>query len=440
MVTTNTNEFDTGWVDMNEDLEKVATISIPEWRMEEFKARFAKLQKKAVKLGVTQPEYVVVKEFTRSFSNHPITDEKLTFPLVIKYFEIEVQGQPPKFAGWKFVATIEHLGEDNIIKTIPGEEDLNMKYRTDPNTCDHCHKIRSRKNTYIVRHMESGAEKRIGSSCIRDFLGHESPEHVAQMCAYLWSLIKESEEFDGFGSGIGFSWSVSAAHWMTVTAAIIRTLGWKSRGQVKNESEMGMGGGSATADIANEYVFGKGKSAEQLRREIPLTDEDTQTAAESLEWAKQIDPDTTSDYLNNLRVLAKREAFGMGHLGLGSAMVYSYLREKNRLEEKKRLEQVTGVSEHISEVGKRVEMIVRVIGVYPKESNWGLQTIVKFIANGKDKAVWFASGEPGYKLGEVVKVKATVKKHSEYQGTKETTLNRVTSLEVIEDGRRRSHD
>ena len=418
--------------DQTVELEKVATISIPEWRMDEFKSRFGKLQKKARKLGVAEPKYVVIREFNKSFSHHPITDEKLTFPLIIKFFEIEVQGKPPKFAGWKFVATIEHLGEDNIIKTVPGEEDLSIKYRHDPNTCDHCHKIRSRKSTYIVRHEDTNEEKRIGSTCIKDFLGHSSPEHVAQMCAYLWNVISESEDCEGFGGG-SFSWSIGAATWLTVTAAIIRTSGWKSRGQAKNEEEMGMGGGAATADIANEYVFGKGKEAEKLRKEVPLTDDDKRIGEEALAWAKTIDPNTPSDYLHNLLVIAKREEFGIGHLGLASAMVFSYLKEVNRIEEKKRLEKVTGESEFISEVGKRVEMTARVIGVYPKESDWGLQTIVKFIVNGKDRAVWFASGEPGYKLGEEVKVKATVKKHSEYKGTKETTLTRVFCLEMIEE-------
>jgi hypothetical protein len=423
-MTTTNNEFDS--------LEPVGTFTIPEWRMDEFKSRFTKLQKKARKLGVAEPTFTVIKEFTKSYTFHPITDEKLTFPLVLTFFEIELEGKPPKFAGWKFVATIEHLGEDNIIKTIPGEESLSMKYRTDSNTCDHCHKIRSRKSTYIVRHEETGEEKRIGSTCIKDFLGHSSPEHVAQMCAYLWNVINEAEDCEGFGGG-RFDWGISIAHWLTVSAAIIRTSGWKSRGQVRNESEMGMGGGSATADIANEYVFGKGKSADQLRRDIPLTDGDTEIAAKAREWAITIDPNTSSDYLHNLLVIAKRDELKIGHLGLASAMVFSYLKEVNKLEEKKRLEQVTGVSEHISEVGKRLEMTVRVIGVYPKESDWGLQTIVKFIVNGKDKAVWFASGDPGYKLGEVVKVKATVKKHTEYQGTKETSLNRVTCIEMVEE-------
>lgn len=63
-MTTTNNEFD--------NLEPVGTFTIPEWRMDEFKSRFAKLQKKARKLGVAEPTFTVIKEFTKSYTFHPI--------------------------------------------------------------------------------------------------------------------------------------------------------------------------------------------------------------------------------------------------------------------------------------------------------------------------------------------------------------------------------
>src|SRR5258708_25065837 len=85
--------------------------------------------------------------------------------------EFIVDGIAPKIAGWSFIATLSWDGEILVTRTGPGFDGRIDACSVRAGECDHCHTIRQRYDTYLVE-RETGERKQVGSSCIKDFLGH----------------------------------------------------------------------------------------------------------------------------------------------------------------------------------------------------------------------------------------------------------------------------
>jgi len=91
---------------------------------------------------------------------------------VLIFVKIRVVGETPKFQGWTFAATIQHLPATqqstafDIIRAVPGME-IPTQYRDAKRSqvCDHCQTNRYRKDTFIVRH-DDGTWKQVGRQCL----------------------------------------------------------------------------------------------------------------------------------------------------------------------------------------------------------------------------------------------------------------------------------
>ena len=152
------------------------TYEIPEQNLTKLQDKLDKLNRKASKLETTP---IILEEI--SFRDEPILDEKgKETGRIQRYITVTIEGEAPTIGGWKFVSTIQHEAEGNILRTVPSET-IPEIYRTSPANCDHCQTIRDRKDTYIVT---NGQEfKQVGSGCLRDFTGVNNP-HKAAAYAY----------------------------------------------------------------------------------------------------------------------------------------------------------------------------------------------------------------------------------------------------------------
>lgn len=92
------------------------------------------------------------------------------------------------------------------------------------------------------------------------------------------------------------------------------------------------------------------------------------------------------------------------------------------------------VSQWVGEVGERLDLDLTVARVASYEArpfnSWGNNTVTRYVVTLRDATgnvfIWFA--DYGRTQGEQLKVRATVKKHDEYQGEKQTTIQRVKEL------------
>ena len=91
------------------------------------------------------------------------------------YFDTIITGEPAKYEGWEFLATLDWDTAEGglIVRTAPGVETVNRALLT-RDQCDHCGTHRQRKNIYLVRNIETGLQVQVGSTCLKDFLGHST--------------------------------------------------------------------------------------------------------------------------------------------------------------------------------------------------------------------------------------------------------------------------
>lgn len=396
------------------------TFNLLKYRAPEFEARFAKLTKRAAKLHVPAPTFTYGEEFAVAVKNRDNTPTGA----VTVYLPVTLTGTTPKFNGWTFAASLEYLETDGgellpVFKSRPGVE-LPERYRTESGHCDHCCINRYRRYFFLVTN-EAGEFKMVGSTCLADFLGGESPESVARMfefAAELFSLA--DDDYWGGGGGGNAAWDLTTV--LPMTASVIRLNGWMSATKARE-----LGYGTATKDdvlLALDPPDNSDMKAFAKKMWENMTEDDKAEAELALEWARELPADGDSDYLWNLRTVARVGWADYRTMGLAVSLLPSYRRAMGvELERKLRAAE----SNWVGEVKKRMELTgLTVTKLHSFEGAYGVTTLVTFLDGNGNVMKWFASGNPELNVGDVVtKAKGTVKAHGEYRGVKETTLTRV---------------
>lgn len=161
---------------------------------EQFEAEFAKLQRKAKQLNLPVPTYETVgEEITKIpienqilFGDMPRNINNIQVLVVVNISDEEITIQ-----GWKIACAIENIANGkslyHSLETIP-----EALYHTDTQVCEHCGKKAFRKYIYILRNIESGEYKQVGSTCLEDFIEVKSGNKLADYLNKLIYLDKSS--------------------------------------------------------------------------------------------------------------------------------------------------------------------------------------------------------------------------------------------------------
>ena len=427
---------------------------VPEENFAELEAKFAKLTRRAAKLGCGPLELKVVGEEKHKLvgllgeiggsRHHKPMDYQLKQGEFVAGVHVtklvEVAGDAPKLNGWTFIATLQHSTDaevGTIIRSVPGQGELPLKYREAKPVCDHCKLLRLRNDTYVVRH-DDGRTAQVGSNCLRDFLGHQSPEQMARYAELLMGaqelLASEEDEEHGPRQRLRY-WSEGV---LAATSAVIHKHGWMSRKAAREQS------GKATADYVADYlnavIFKDYKRAEEILPE-GVSEEDAQSAKAALEWAQSVLPlrdKDLNDYMWNLRVVSSQESVTNRELGLLASLLPVYQREIGREVEARAKAKVGANSDFFGTDGKREVFDLTLLDIKElagQKFSYYDDAVVylhKFIDDNGNVAVWYGSSRlaPEADYGKKFTVKATVKGHEEYNGIKQTKLTRVSEYEV----------
>jgi len=435
---------------------------IPEHRLPDLRFKIDKLGRKADRLGVSSINYTIGQPETRTYLRevgdsggvyyHLLTPELLasyrrshfgydpsSFDMShFQLFPVTVTGTTPRLAGWEFVATLQHLqNEDgstvNILRVVPGyDKQLPEKYRTvGPENCDHCHRlIRTRKETFIVRNEATGEYMQIGRSCTQDFLGGKNPQAVASALEYLFDALADAEsageEGGGFGGGGGRE-VYPKDRFLTQVAACIRVNGWMSRGKAHEMDEAGVPHLQATADTAL-YVLSPPAPGDHKWREIAErlapNEADLEIATKTIDYVRDtLAPKTDrNDYEHNLYVAMTQPMVHYKLAGILASAVPFYMRSVQDAVERQR----QGESHHFGVVGERGDYYVTLAKVINVESMYGTSFLHKFFTREGNAMSWFASSNPQLETGKEYRITATIKKHDVYKGVEQTSVTRVT--------------
>jgi hypothetical protein len=379
------------------------TFKIPEANYRKFEEAIEKFSKKAQKL-----------------CGESITPVPFSYEMVdvgngeqIKVIEVLLDCIIPKLNGWEFLARIDHANKElgNIVRTMPGKS-VDAHFQTVGPVCQHCNVNRFRRDTFVVQHEDTKEIKQVGSTCLKDFLGHDSPEKIAKLAELLGYAVESSRGFTNFtGEDRRY---INLEVYLAYVAQSIRERGYfYSRTAARDR------GGEATADLAASFMNFEYKS----HTKTP-TEDDFALAASAIEWAQNVGDGNMNgvpmnDYLHNIKVIAASGCCEYRSIGFAASIVNGFMRERNL--HKKREE--NGVSSHVGQINERIDLIVTLKNIHETETQYGLSFIHKFVTDEGNALTIFAS-KPLCGSGERVKMRATVKRHDEYKGVKQTVLNR----------------
>jgi len=404
-------------------------FEIPRENVEALEARLEKLAKRAAKLGAP---------ISFTWGEDVAKTVRITCPScegrrcgfceegrvrrTFVYRPITVSTSRPKFAGWDFLGTLNHteIPGQVLRLMVPGVEAPIEAVNAKPGQCDHCGKVRNRTETFVVRNGE--AVKIVGRNCIADFLGHQSPAHLAAMLSFVAEVTGALEESESGGGGGRARWEASdTIRTLAGVFALARTEGYKPK---KFEEQ-------ATSRVMSDLLWPGRKREEQEAARLfwseTVTLADFERAWAALAWLEAQAP--SSDFLSNLRAVGGAPFVSMKTLGLFCAIVPAFDREAIRRSAPK------AASVHVGEVGKRQGFgLGEVTRLFWFDTNYGSTAVVLIRLADGPVLKWMTSSLPEWvETGaKVVVAKATVKEHGHYETTPQTVVTRV-QLEKAEE-------
>lgn len=395
----------------------MSVYKIPSQNLPALKAKFEKLGRRAKRLKLPAPTFTEIKveRIEEKDSSGAIKSVHL-----LHHITVDPGIAVVKVAGWRFVATIQHTEEGNIIRKVSKDFEIPNQYRNVTQLCEHCNTNRNRKDTYILFNEEKNTYKQVGRSCLRDFFGHDALLY-AEQAQYLIDLDNVSEGYEeGFGSG-GPHYDPLETY-LSYVSEVIRFDGWMGRGKAR---DMGIEW-RATADIAYNHMYPP-KNFERLF--LAPSEASVKEADAAIEWAANQEGEELSDYMHNIRTIARRMVCESRDMGLAASIVAAYQRHLRGLRNAELRAKRAEIAKYVGNIGDRLTLKLTVEYVTPCDSAWGLSHRHVMADADGNVFVWFAHGVT-YGTGDELVLKGTVKKHSEWQGVKQNVLSRCERVEI----------
>lgn len=364
-----------------------------------------KLNKRAQKLSL--PE-ITLTWGKASLQKTNIPGTKNDFVLVIP---VDVVGPlSVSYEGWQFIATLQHLPTgENIIRSISDQFDVPTRYQSCGSNCEHCRVNRYRKDTYLVRHDDSRVIQ-VGSSCIKDFLGGNSPDDILKRATLAAELLDFMSNSSRGGVGSNDEGVFHIESFLAQTVACIRDYGWLSKSEARNS------GNKATAAWVLDNF---NPPYNQGFKFSIITDDDKDKAHKAVEWVENLSDEECefSDYLHNIRAIARSGMVGLRTMGYAASIIVAY--DKALAKRQPKL-----ISSHVGVVKMREEFDLTLKNIYNGQSDWGAYTRYTFLDDRGNIFVWTSSAEQDLEENKKYTIRGTVKAHSEFKGEKRTEINR----------------
>ena len=411
-------------------VEEPRVYTVAEWNLPIITNKISKLNQKALKYNCALIEVNILD--TRSIVDPEHQDRVASegaenLPHITVY-DITIVGEGPKIAGWKFVGTMDHFTFPGqvVIQTVPGEVVPPQYFHSD-GACDHCNKIRTRKETFVVEN-EDGTHKQVGRQCLKDFLGVD-PQRIAWYLTSLYKFVSELTEEACMGGGGSREIYYDHDRLLQVTAAIIERKGWVAKSAANEDNQ-------PTSSLVMYYF-----NRPWVAKEIPFWEEfkasldadNPKYAEETIkarEWLKT--QTQANEYMHNLHLIDEADRVPSKMVGYWVSVMAAYHRDQDRLNAIE-YEKKANLNEYYGVIKERKEMEITVVKKRYFDGQWGTTTMVTMRTTEGNTIIWFANTDVQMDKGEKYKVKATISDHSEYNEWKQTKVKRLAIIEKVED-------
>ena len=370
------------------------TYTIPNYRLEAVIAQLAKLQKKAARYGcklqwdLGNETIVSVPVFNEW--KHTLADAGTNYEFKATFLTIE--GDLVKCGDYEVIAQIEHLDGGNVVSSFNGNA-ANPEWRKVDCSCDHCKTSRNRKLIFIVRGKDG--EKKIGSTCLKDYAGID-PHRIA-LIEEINEVInsvepRTDEEREGFRESRLIRTDL-------VMSAAIKT--WREQGYVKADQPQ-----------SNKIVV----AARLAEREV-FTPNELEEARAMIKTIAEMDDKVAERYLLlDAKALCGCSHVEAKHLG---RMAYAPVAYNKYATDQQSAASSPGF---VGDIGGKVTVkVASQLTVTTFHTGFGDKHVIKMTDDEGHVLTWFTTN-PKDLAGKTIV--ATVKSHKEYRGELQTEITR----------------
>lgn len=414
-------------------MEKANIISVVKEREAEANEAIAKLLRKAARYGCEGISITRVGEHVETVK---VGDFGFERNVAVTYVDFEVKGGAPVVGKYEFLARIEFIDTLPLIQAVPSKDgEIDKRFRETDCHCDHCNVKRMRKDVFIVRNLETGEQSQVGRSCLRDFLGTDTPEHVLNRFKFFADLDVIRDSFSEYSPDTYFLCTT-----MALTVVAVKLFGWASRSMVAQAEERGESLKATStyiyncfrhiSDVPMEYQW----AVNSINTELHHNGKSAEYMAEAqkiIDWVRGLDEKALeSDYMYNLSVMFKANTYKQKHLGLVVSAVGAYHRalelELRRTKEFAAMKDSSFVGEPKLRL-KNVSVVLHSARIIGQDAFSGLtKWLVTLVTEDGNVLTWFTNSPIcGREVGEKFSVDFTVKEHKVYKEIKQTVVTRV---------------
>lgn len=329
--------------------------------------------------------------------------------------EVELQGEPPRYGGWTLLARLDALAAEDgstgwVVRCAPGvEESLVDRGQLRAGWCDHCRTRRpGRRRLFAVHHPETGQTLQVGSTCLKDFTGHNVQPPF-------YSVDEVVEQLGALGGGQD---AFTPAYVLAVAIAAVEVVGWVPR------SASGAGR-PATADLVLDFLVGGGEPGRRARQllepALPAALEQVPVVTETV--LAGLEPDADG-YAANLHAVLRAESVSTREVALLASAPSAYRR---LLGQDREVVAEPVETAWLGSLGERVEIVGTVRTALTVDGYaYGTTQRLIVVHAGPTVAKAYTSAAWAYDVmaGDEVRLTATVKAHETYREQRQTVLSR----------------
>lgn len=392
--------------------------SIPVNKLSKLEKIISRYNKKGANIVFQLGEEVI--EDGRINVQDPRTHTMTSYPIKVKCVKVNVEGHYI-INGWRFLGTIEFKELGNIIRLADSsfEGKVPAKYLHTPQICEHCGKIRNRKDTYLIYNEDSKEFKQVGSTCLLDYTKGLDAAECASIMACLDRFVELSDKDCDYETFLGngydsTSYGMDRKTVLPIVYAYVKQYGYQ---------KMFNGKGTA-ADIVSMIWNGLGDEEMVRRYESLVMPTDDELKAID-DYAESINKDEFG-YMRNASISWLSSSIEYRDLSLVASFVNTYLKTQAKAKEQA-AKAAAKNNVFVGNVGDRISFKVKSARVlFTKDNSYrsyyaGCSWVMEIIDTEGHTYKWSASTN---RISEGATITATVKGYDEYHGIKQTIITR----------------
>lgn len=391
------------------------TFWVHESFIETIEKKLAQLNKRARKLGNEESSFKIIGEKFSTFRTEKGVE---LLDIILRYVEIEISVFDVKLPDWIFIARRDHAFEIPVILAMNGAPIKNEWYDI-PSICEHCGHQRRRKVTYVIQNEKTLEYKIIGSSCLKDFLGHKNIDRIVSLYACYQDFFQWIQSHTNI---IDKDSARSSGNYIDVIKVLALSSYFINKfGYVKNAGPDEQQYSTSTSDHVREQLWPNSKTV----RVYP-TDEDYEIAQKTIEYFQEAQ--NISSYFINLKSILSESQVKSRYINMIVSAPAVYLRTVKPKEEKKEAKEY----EYMALEPRRIKKAdVTVLDIKKMGSyNFGFTRYLVWFEYKTHLLIWWSTDidETIYEPGKCIKMSFSIEENKEYKGVKQTRISRVKPI------------